>query len=156
MEGQNTESKTVLSEDVEITGTVKAANSLQMDGKLNGDLNCSSSVAIGKTANIKGNIAVGSVTVNGQIYGNIVAKDRIELKAAARINGDIKAKRLTVEDGVSFVGKVEVNPSGAVGGKSTPDVSSAVQNRDDLLNEMDNMGERGDDKKKGSSLLGRK
>ena len=53
------------------------------------------------------------MSVSGQVNGNIIAKDRIELKSSARINGDIRAKRLTVEDGVTFVGKSEVNPAGA-------------------------------------------
>jgi cytoskeletal protein CcmA (bactofilin family) len=35
------------------------------------------------------------------------------MKATTRMLGDIKAKRLTVEDGVTFVGRSEVNPSGA-------------------------------------------
>ena len=148
MEGQNAAGSTVLSEDVEITGSIKAANGLQLDGKLNGDLNCGISVSIGKTANIKGNLTVGSVTVDGQVHGNIIAKDRIELKAAARINGDIKAKRLTVEDGVSFVGKVEVNPSGAAA-KAAP----AAQDSDLLAGAGDDTE---GDRKKGSSLLGRK
>ena len=55
-----------------------------------------------------------SIVVMGQITGNIIAKDKIDLKATARLTGDIKAKRLAVEDGVTFVGKSEVNPSGLV------------------------------------------
>ena len=71
------------------------------------------SVTIGSTAALKGNAQVNSVTVKGQVNGNLSAKDKIELKASARVTGDIRAKRLTVEDGVTFVGKSEVNPSGA-------------------------------------------
>ena len=43
--------------------------------------------------------------------GNITAKDRIEMKSSARVTGDIKSKRLAVEDGVTFIGRSEVNPS---------------------------------------------
>ena len=35
------------------------------------------------------------------------------MKSSARVTGDIKAKRLSVEDGVTFVGRSEVNPSGS-------------------------------------------
>ncbi len=112
MENQGRVEQTIITEDVEITGTIKSAGGLRMDGRLNGDLNCAGDVIVGKSANIKGNLSVNSVSVEGQISGNIVAKDRIGLKAAARISGDVKAKRMTVEDGVTFVGKVEVNPSG--------------------------------------------
>lgn len=113
MEGSES-SKTIVAEDVEITGTVKCASNIEIDGKLNGDLACNGNAVIGTTAHVKGNMSVESITVHGQITGNISAKDRIELKPTARLHGDIKSKRLTVEDGVTFVGKSEVNPSGSV------------------------------------------
>jgi cytoskeletal protein CcmA (bactofilin family) len=70
------------------------------------------SAVIGKEAKIKGNLVVNSVSIEGSIQGNITAKDRIEMKSSARVTGDIKSKRLSVEDGVTFVGRSEVNPSG--------------------------------------------
>ncbi len=106
------EIKTIIAEDVEIVGTIKCASDIQIDGKLNGDLACTANCVIGATATIKGSLTVESVSVLGTIHGNITARDRIELKATAKVTGDIKAKRLTVEDGVTFVGKSEVNPSG--------------------------------------------
>ena len=152
MEGQAT-GRTVVTEDVEIVGTIKAGNGLQIDGKLNGDLNCTKDVAIGKSGNVKGNIMVGSVSVQGQVNGNIIAKDRIELKAAARVTGDVKAKRLTVEDGVSFIGKAEVNPSGIAAGKAggSDEATDAAQGSGKQANDG---GQR--DKDKASSLFGKK
>jgi cytoskeletal protein CcmA (bactofilin family) len=74
---------------------------------------------------VKGNLSVNSVTLHGHVNGNITAKDRIQFKATANMNGDIRGKRLSVEDGVTFVGKSEVNPSGspqrpASGGETAP------------------------------------
>lgn len=156
MENRGTNEQTVITEDVEIVGTMKAANAMRMDGRLNGDLICSSDVDVGKSANIKGNISVNNATVHGQISGNMIAKDRVELKAAARINGDLKAKRLTMEDGVSFVGKVEVNPSGAVGNRPQVPESSAHEKADTSVDNADGTGDRAGEKGKGISFLGRK
>ena len=116
--------RTVIAEDVEITGAIKCESNVQLDGKLNGDLTCIGDALIGSTANVKGNISVNCVTVLGQINGNITAKDKIELKASAYVNGDIRSKRMTVEDGVTFVGKSEVYPSGvATRAYSSPDMN---------------------------------
>lgn len=116
--------KTLIAEDIEITGTIKCASHVQFDGKLNGDLTCTGTALLGKTAVVKGNISAESVSISGSITGNISAKDRIEMKSTAKVQGDIRAKRLTVEDGVTFIGKSEVNPSGfgeaASGGATTP------------------------------------
>lgn len=105
--------QTLITTDVEITGTVKSSSAIRMEGKLEGDMHCAADVVVGETARIQGNLNVNSITVFGQVHGNIVARERIELKPTARVVGDIKAKRLKVEDGVSFSGKSEVNPSGA-------------------------------------------
>jgi len=86
---------------------------VRVDGKLDGELNCTGDAVIGKSATIKGNLAVNSATIEGTIHGNVTAQDRIEMKSSARVTGDIKAKRLSVEDGVTFIGRSEVNPSGA-------------------------------------------
>ncbi len=111
------QAKTVIAEDIEIVGSVKAASDIHLAGKLNGDLNCNGNAIVGETANIKGNVSANATTVHGQVNGNITVKDRIELKATARLNGDIRAKRLSVEDGATFVGKSEVNPSGTPSGR---------------------------------------
>ena|SRR5919198_742633 len=109
----NDKTQSVISNEVEITGTIRSSGSLQIDGKLEGELHCGGDAVIGKSANIKGNLAVSSATIEGTIHGNITAKDRIEMKSSARVTGDIKAKRLSVEDGVTFIGRSEVNPSGS-------------------------------------------
>jgi cytoskeletal protein CcmA (bactofilin family) len=105
--------QSVIAGDVEITGTIKSTGSVRLDGKLDGELHCAGDAVIGKSAIIKGNLTVNAVSVEGTVHGNITAKDRIEMKSSARVTGDIKAKRLSVEDGVTFVGRSEVNPSGA-------------------------------------------
>ena len=108
----NTTPQSVIAADVEITGTIKSAGSVRLDGKLDGELSCSADAVIGKDAKIKGNLSVNSASIEGTINGNVTAKDRIEMKSTACVTGDIRAKRLAVEDGVTFIGRSEVNPSG--------------------------------------------
>jgi cytoskeletal protein CcmA (bactofilin family) len=105
--------QSAIAADVEITGTIKSTGSVRIDGKLDGELNCTGDAIVGKSATIKGNLAVNSATIEGTIQGNVTAQDRIEMKSSARVTGDIKAKRLSVEDGVTFIGRSEVNPSDA-------------------------------------------
>jgi cytoskeletal protein CcmA (bactofilin family) len=110
---ENSAPQSIIAADVEITGTIKSTGAMRIDGKLDGELNCSGDAVVGKSATIKGNINVSSATIEGTINGNVTAKDRIEMKSTARVTGDIRAKRLSVEDGVTFIGRSEVNPSGA-------------------------------------------
>ncbi|MFT5121410.1 MAG: cytoskeletal protein CcmA (bactofilin family) [Kiritimatiellia bacterium] len=107
-----TQTHSIISADAVITGTIQSSSGIQIDGKFEGEIRCESDVIVGKTAVIKGNFNVNSITVSGTINGNITARDRIELKSSAKLLGDIKSKRLAVEDGVTFIGRSEVNPSG--------------------------------------------
>jgi cytoskeletal protein CcmA (bactofilin family) len=106
-----TNSKNVLNSDVEVKGTIKFAGELTFDGKLDGDIASEGTLNLGDNAVVKGNINVASVVVRGKITGNVVAKEKIDIKAKTELFGDIRAPRLVIEEGVTFVGKTEVNPN---------------------------------------------
>ena len=112
MSNGNAQQQSLITAEVEITGVIKSAGSVRLDGKLDGDLVCQGDAILGKTATMKGNITAGSVSIEGTVNGTINAKDKIEMKSTAKITGDIKSKRLSVEDGVTFIGKADVNPTG--------------------------------------------
>jgi len=107
----NGSSKNVLNSDVEVKGIIKFSGELTLDGKLEGDINSDGTLNLGDNAVVKGNLEVGSVVVRGKITGNITAKDKIDVKAKTELFGDIKAPKLVIEEGVTFVGKIEVNPN---------------------------------------------
>ena len=132
---QGSTGKTTIASDVEIMGTIKSASAIEINGKLNGDLNCNGDASIGEQAVVKGNLNVNCITIGGTVNGNVTAKDRIEMKATAHVNGDIKAKRLAVVDGVSFIGKSEVNPSGVA-----PGIAADVGDRGNSPGGDDNKG----------------
>jgi len=104
-------SRNVLGTDVEIKGTISFVGELTMDGKLEGDITSEGVLNLGDNAGIKGNINVGSVVVRGKIGGNISAKDKIEIKSKTELFGDVRAAKLVIEEGVTFVGKIDVNPN---------------------------------------------
>ncbi len=52
--------------------------------------------------------------MQGKVHGNITVDDRCELRAHAMLHGDLKASRLVIEEGATFVGKSEVTPNKTV------------------------------------------
>lgn len=104
-------SKNVLNSDVEIKGTLKFSGELTFDGKLDGDINSDGSLNLGDNAVVKGNLNVNNVVVRGKINGNIVAKEKIDIKSKTELFGDVRTPKLVIEEGVTFVGKSEVNPN---------------------------------------------
>jgi cytoskeletal protein CcmA (bactofilin family) len=105
-------SKNILASDVEIRGNLKFAGELTFDGKLEGEIvSDGGNLQLGENAIVNGDINVNAVVVRGKINGNLSAKDKIEIKAKAEMFGDIRASKLVIEEGVTFVGKTEVNPN---------------------------------------------
>ncbi len=111
MAENTTHTKNVLSSDVEIKGSIKFVNELTIDGKVEGEINSPGVLVVGENADIKGEIKTKSVTVLGKVHGNITVEERCELKSHAVLYGDLKAARLVIEDGATFVGKSEVTPN---------------------------------------------
>ena len=103
-------SKNVLSADVEIKGSIKFLHDLTVDGKVEGEITSSGVLTVGENAEIRGEIKTKSATVYGKVHGNITVEERCELKSRAVLQGDLKAARLVIEEGATFVGKSEVTP----------------------------------------------
>jgi len=104
-------SRNVLSSDVEIKGNLKFTGELTFEGKLDGDIQTEGTLNLGDTAQVNGNISAQTVVVRGKVNGNINAKEKIEIKSKAELFGDIRSSKLVIEEGVTFVGKTEVNPN---------------------------------------------
>src|SRR5687768_14030532 len=103
--------KNTLSSDVEIKGNLRFTGELTFEGKLDGEIQTEGTLNLGDSAIVTGNITASTVVVRGKINGNINAKDKIDIKAKAELFGDIRASKLVIEEGVTFVGKTEVNPN---------------------------------------------
>ncbi len=83
-----------------------------IDGKIEGEIISDGNLTVGENADIRGEIKTKSVTVLGKIHGNITVAERCELKARAQLVGDLKAARVIIEEGATFVGKSEVSSGG--------------------------------------------
>ena len=103
--------RNLLSNDVEIKGSIKFQSDLTIDGRVEGEIASPGNLTIAENAEIRGEIKTKSVTVHGKVYGNITVDERCELKGRSVLQGDLKAARLVIEEGATFVGKSEVTPN---------------------------------------------
>ncbi|HEX5398088.1 MAG TPA: polymer-forming cytoskeletal protein [Verrucomicrobiae bacterium] len=103
--------KNVLSSDVEVKGNLKFSGELTFEGKLDGEIQTDGVLNLGDTAVVNGNISAQSVVVRGKINGNVSAREKVDIKSKTELFGDIRASKLVIEEGVTYVGKTEVNPN---------------------------------------------
>src|SRR3954452_1994471 len=122
--------KDILSSDVEIKGSIKFQKELLIDGKVEGEINSDGVLTIGENADIRGEIKTKSITVYGKVQGNITVGERCELKSRCTLQGDLKAARLVIEEGATFIGKSEVTSGGASKAASAPPRPEIVRNEE--------------------------
>ena len=94
---------TVIAEGLRIIGNVSSDGAVQVNGQIDGDLNCTSITVLPK-AFINGGVRARTVVVNGKVEGPIVGQD-VVLKSQAFVTGDIEAQNLFIEPGAHFEGR---------------------------------------------------
>jgi cytoskeletal protein CcmA (bactofilin family) len=100
-----------ISADFVITGHVTCNGEAQLDGEVNGDIECHDLV-IAKNGRVKGDIRAENVVVYGRVNGSIRGT-LVALKAGASVEGDIFHRGLAIEMGASFQGRSDLLPSTA-------------------------------------------
>ncbi|MBV9343334.1 MAG: polymer-forming cytoskeletal protein [Acidobacteria bacterium] len=94
---------------VSIKGELSGREDLFLDGRLEGSIQLSeSSLTIGPNGNVRANISAKDVTVAGTLDGNIAAGGRTEIRKTAVVNGDVRTRRIAIEEGAYFKGKLEI------------------------------------------------
>ncbi len=93
----------VFGADIRIKGDVHASADLHIDGKVEGDVSCTSLVQ-GESGEIVGAVKAESARLSGSVRGTINVRDLVVLKTA-RIHGDVHYDSLTIEQGAQVDGR---------------------------------------------------
>lgn len=112
-----------LDESAEIQGTFTFNGTVMLNGKLHGEVRTPDTLIVGEKAVLNANIRAGTVLVHGEVVGNVVASERVELRGRARVFGDVEAPVVVVDEGVVFEGHCRMTRSGrseAEAGGPTP------------------------------------
>lgn len=98
-----------------IKGKVSGSGNLIVMGKLEGEFDLNGELVVAPPAVLNGEIKAVNVTVSGNVTGNLTAREKIHLEKSAVVSGRLNAPRLSVADGASFNGDIEMKkPAEAV------------------------------------------
>ncbi len=103
---------TIIGNNSRIEGVLTASESTRIDGVLEGKIMSESSVIVGETGEVVGDITAVEILVAGIVYGNLVAKERIEMTSTGRVLGDLITKTLVIDEGASFKGNCTMEVAG--------------------------------------------
>lgn len=90
-------------------GKLTFDGTVQINGNFQGEIYSDGTLVIGNDAHVEGGIFVDTLIIHGSVQGSIDAKSKIEMHVPATIVADIKTKNLSIEEGVVFQGKCQMD-----------------------------------------------
>lgn len=100
----NSSNLTFIADDCEFNGTIVSKGSARIDGRVEGIVNVAGDLVIGQSASLKADLQATTISIAGEIHGNVKAKELLELSSTARLYGDINTKQLKIDQGARFIG----------------------------------------------------
>jgi cytoskeletal protein CcmA (bactofilin family) len=108
-DGKDKQVTTIIGPGVHFEGTLTSHESLRIEGSFKGRIECESALIISATAKIQAEVVCEDVHVAGEVRGNVIGKNVVELTQRGRIIGDITTANLVMEPGALFEGKCNMS-----------------------------------------------
>lgn len=94
---------------VSFKGVISYHGTVRIDGTLDGEIHTEGTLLVGEEAVLNAKVTAGTIVCKGQITGDIVAREKITLRAPAVINAGVETPMMSMEDGVLFNGTIEMS-----------------------------------------------
>jgi cytoskeletal protein CcmA (bactofilin family) len=92
-----------------VKGEISGSESLFIDGKVEGSISLPGNrVTIGRNGQVASSITAREIVILGKVRGNIIASDRVDIRAEGALTGDVTAARISIEDGAFFKGGIDI------------------------------------------------
>ncbi len=101
---------TILAPDAIFRGEMTISGPAKLLGVLEGSLRGKGDVLVGANARCAANLEADTITVEGVVQGDIMAREKLQLGSKANVQGDVTAAALMVAEGATFAGRVSVGP----------------------------------------------
>ena len=98
--------ESLIASGLSIEGKISGKGHVRIAGQFKGDVHVEGNLSIEPGAKHQGEVRAGTVTVSGELTGNIGAK-HIDVTSSGVVVGDVKADTITVASGSRMRGHVE-------------------------------------------------
>ncbi|HEY6379398.1 MAG TPA: polymer-forming cytoskeletal protein [Candidatus Dormibacteraeota bacterium] len=93
-----------------LVGTLTVDGDVRVQGTVEGEIRASGDVDVERSARVQARVEGATVTVRGNVTGNIAARRRLILGGSGHVTGDVRAAKLQVEDGAIMNGSISMGP----------------------------------------------
>jgi len=123
----------VLGPTLHFKGELYGEEDLEFQGQLEGSIEHTRSLSIGKEGGVTGNIKAKFVIVEGRVDGDIYATESVQIRQSAKVVGNIFAPRVGIAEGANFSGRVEMNHKAAATTQPRPQATLSDRAAESLI-----------------------
>lgn len=99
---------TAIFEGITVKGNVKGSHNLFLNGELEGTVDLTALLLVGKTAKLKGKVKAEYVIIEGEVESKVIASEKVELRNGGKYKGEILAPSVMISDNSFFDGTVQM------------------------------------------------
>jgi len=96
---------TILSADIDFTGSLHFEKPFLIRGKVSGEINASGLLVVDENAVVNANIHALRVHIRGEVKGDVTAVEKVEIALTGRLLGNVTAPEIFMETGCLFNGR---------------------------------------------------
>ena len=129
--GDGESRKLTVGREIRLNGEITSCNKLVVEGEVEASLSDARIIEVAPTGVFKGNAQVDEADISGRFEGELVARDRLIVRAGGRISGSIRYGRIVIESGGEISGDMQTLSPAESGDDdaATPIAESADQSR---------------------------
>lgn len=105
---------------IQVNGDITGDENLVIEGKVDGSIKLDANeVSVGQSGQVKADVSARIVKIDGRVDGDITGQEKVVITKSGNVSGNIKAPRVTLEDGAIFKGSIDMDPGELVSERSS-------------------------------------
>lgn len=101
----------VIGPTIQIEGTLRGQEDVFIEGEVTGTIQLhNNTLTVGTQGKIKADVYANTVYVEGSTEGDLFGSEQVIIRKSAKVRGNITSPRVSLEDGATFKGSIEMDP----------------------------------------------
>lgn len=101
--------QTIIGPSITVDGEILGDEPLLVRGTVKGRIHLSAAVHVEASGVVEAEVRTSEAHIAGQLTGNVIAAERVEIQPGGRLTGDIRAPRILIADGALFKGTIDMD-----------------------------------------------
>ncbi len=111
----------VIGPSIQIEGTLRGQEDVFVEGEVTGTIQLqNNTLTVGSQGKIKADVYAHTVFVEGSMEGDLFGSEQVIIRKSAKVRGNITSPRVSLEDGATFKGSIEMDPESVKSVLGTP------------------------------------